>query len=310
MFCKPRNSKFAGQMPSLTMQESYHTETSQINIPFQIFGGVFIRPAALAWDFLGRVHHENPYPGAKRARMVAIAVSTKSTLDFRKLGVEKIQHEAHPKSVTTWEWWLENGDLRICVGKTLETPASSLNASQKLREMGTGRDRSHHLYQRISPSEIKTLRIFLEYFIWLMAHSPLPWFWSRHNTSPSLSTQQSQKLPICQFATKYSTELDQNHQNQPATFFGKSWNPWKSQVLPRTLSRPSAKSNVRPKCSDGATAAGSSVPQWEVHAKSANTLTQTPSSMSPFAVTMTAFKKKNFLVLWLQDLEAYDQSPL
>ena len=132
-----------------------------------------------------------------------------------------------------------------------------------------------------------------------MAHSPLPWFWSRHNTSPSLSTQQSQKLPICQFATKYSTELDQNHQNQPATFFGKSWNPWKSQGLPRTLSRPSAKSNVRPKCSDGATAAGSSVPQWEVHAKSANTLTQTPSSMSPFAVTMTVLKK-NFLVLWLQ----------
>ena len=125
-----------------------------------------------------------------------------------------------------------------------------------------------------------------------MAHSPLPWFWSRHNTSPSLSTQQSQKLPICQFSTKYSTELDQNHQNQPATFFGKSWNPWKSQVLPRTLSRPSAKSNVRPKCSDGARAAGSSVPQWEVHAKSANTLTQTPSSMSPFAVTMTVFKKK------------------
>lgn len=133
-----------------------------------------------------------------------------------------------------------------------------------------------------------------------MAHSPLPRFWSRHNTSPSLSTQQSQKLPICQFSTKYSTELDQNHQNQPATFFGKSWNPWKSRVLPRTLSRPSAKSNVRPKCSDGATAAGSSVPQWEVHAKSANTLTQTPSSMSPFAVTMTVLKKKNFRVLWLQ----------
>ena len=44
---------------------------------------------------------------------------------------------------------------------------------------------------------------------------------------------------------------------------------------------------------------GSSVPQWEVHAKSANTLTQTPSSMSPFAVTMTVLKK-NFLVLWLQ----------
>lgn len=39
MFCKPRNSKFAGQMPSLTMQESYHTETSQIDIPFQIFRG-------------------------------------------------------------------------------------------------------------------------------------------------------------------------------------------------------------------------------------------------------------------------------
>lgn len=52
-----------------------------------------------------------------------------------------------------------------------------------------------------------------------MAHSPLPWFWSRHNTSPSLSTQQSQKLPICQFSTKYSTELDQNHQKPTGDFF-------------------------------------------------------------------------------------------
>lgn len=81
-----------------------------------------------------------------------------------------------------------------------------------------------------------------------MAHGPLPWFWSRHNASPSLSTQQSQKLPICQFLTtntKYSTGLDQNHQHQPATSSGKSMEiPGTAANFVKTFSKKQRSSKV------------------------------------------------------------------
>lgn len=113
----PSDSTFKGQeptdgTPSLRVKchlspgkkADHHTETSQINIPFQILGG-FNWPCSSGVGFWGSqsITEQKAYPGAKRARIVTTARSTKSALELRKLNGLKRSNMNPPSQISGFD---------------------------------------------------------------------------------------------------------------------------------------------------------------------------------------------------------------